>query len=643
LTLSRFNTSQTVGTQLVPNNPSVLKIQARFNEGIALHRKGFLVKAHEIFLQILKLESRHFQTLYMLGMIAGQSGDSAQAVKWIDKAIEICPNYASAYSNRGNALKDLKQHIAAVDSYDRAIALKPDHVDAYYNRGIALCELMQHQAAIDSFNKAIALKSDHADAYYNRSVALYELKQYQAAIDSCNKATALNPAHADAYYNRGNALNDLKQYQTAVDSYHMAIAIKPDYVAAHDDCGIALNELRQHQAAIDSYDKAIAIKPDFAEAYSNRAIALSQLGRYQEAIDNFDKAIAIKPDFAEAYSNRGITLSGLKQHHAAIDSYDRAIAIKPDFAEAHWNQCLCYLQMGDMERGWVKHEWRWKNEEMNPYERRRNFIQPLWLGVEPLEGKTILLHSEQGLGDTIQFCRYAKLVNDFGARVVLQVQRPLLNLLTGLEGVAELLAMDEKLPEFDFHCPLLSLPLAFKTTLGTIPASETYITSESDKVKQWKAKLGYTNKPRVGLVWSGSTGHRNDANRSIALSDFVKFMPNHVEYVSLQKELRDADRNTLKLHPEILHYEDEIGDFTDTAALCELMDVVISVDTSVAHLAGALGKPVWILLAFNADWRWLLDRDDSPWYPTARLYRQGALGDWEQLFRRVATDLGGVA
>jgi tetratricopeptide (TPR) repeat protein len=616
-----------------------MQTQARFNEGLALYRRGQLAQAQAIFQQILVLQPRHFDALYMLGMLAGQTGNSAQAVEWIDRAIEINPNYASAYSNRGNAFKDLKQHLAAIDSYDKAIAIRPDHVDAHYNRGIALYELKRHPAAIDSFNKAIAIRPDHADAHYNRGVALHELNQFQAAIDSYIRAIALKPDHAEAYYSRGMALNELRRYQAAIESYDQAIALKSDYVAAYDDRGIALSELKQYQAAVGSYDKAIAIDPDCAETYSNRAIALSQLRQYQAAIDSYDKAIAAKPDCAEAYSNRGITLSELKQHQAAIDSYEQALAIKPDFAEAHWNQGLCFLQMGDLERGWIKHEWRWKNEKIFPPESRREFKQALWLGTEPLQGRTILLHAEQGLGDTIQFCRYAKLVHRKGARVVLQVQHSLLALLTGLEGVTELLAMNEALPAFDLHCPLLSLPLAFKTSLATIPVADSYLTSDPGKVTKWRSKLGDPTRRRVGLVWSGNAAHRNDANRSIVLSDFLKFMPNHVEYVSLQKELRDADREALKSHAEILHCEDEIDDFTDSAALCELVDLVISVDTSVAHLAGALGKPVWILLPFNADWRWLLDRDDSPWYPCAKLYRQDFPGDWEHVFKRVAADL----
>ena len=591
------------------NPPAATQIQAKFSEGLALQRKGLLMRAEEIYKQVLLLQPRHFEALYMLGMLAGQAGNSAQAVEWIDKAIEVNPNYASAYSNRGNALKDLKQNLAAIDSYDKAIAIKPDHVDAYCNRGIALYELEQYQSAVDSFNKAIAINPDHTDAHYNRSIALYELKQFHAAIDSCNKAIALKPDHADAYYNRGIALYELKQFHAAIDSCNKAIALKPLHAEANHSCGKAFADLKQYQAAIDSYDKAIAIKPDYVDAYDNR----------------------------------GNALNDLKQHKAAIHSYGQALAIKPDAAEVHWNQSLCYLQIGDFENGWAKYEWRWQTKEIESFKNRRNFTQPLWLGVEPLQGKTILLHSEQGLGDTIQFCRYARLVSKLGARVILQVQPPLLTALTSLEGVTELLAMNQKPPASDFHTPLLSLPLAFKTTLDTIPASDSYITSDPPKLAQWRAKLGNAAKPRVGLVWSGNAKHRNDANRSIPLSVFINLLPDNFQYISLQKELRDQDRETLKLHPEILHYEGEVDDFTDTAALCELVDIVISVDTSVAHLAGAMGKPVWILLPFNADWRWLLDRDDSPWYPCAKLYRQEVRDDWKRVFMHLANDLERLA
>jgi len=327
----------------------------------------------------------------------------------------------------------------------------------------------------------------------------------------------------------------------------------------------------------------------------------------------------------------------LKQFDAAVTSFDKAIDLKPDFAEAYWNKSLTLLLTGDFDQGWRLYEWRWEREF--PTSPIRNFQQPLWLGNETLAGKTILLHAEQGLGDTIQFSRYASLVADLGAHVIMEVAKPLLGLFAGLAGVSRLIAKGSPLPVFDYHCPLLSLPLAFKTELGSIPFPQQYLHVDASRLEQWSQTLGEKTRPRVGLVWSGSTTLINDHNRSIPLSLLIPQLPPDYQYVSLQKEVRDNDRPILQASTDILHFGDELSDFSDTAALCELMDVVISVDTSVAHLSGALGRPTWVLLPFVPEWRWLLDRDDSPWYASMKLYRQNTAGDWDSVFARVRADL----
>ena len=294
------------------------------------------------------------------------------------------------------------------------------------------------------------------------------------------------------------------------------------------------------------------------------------------------------------------------------------------------------MSLQDFENGWELYEWRWKRENFTS--RKRNFSQPLWLGVESLANKTILLHAEQGLGDTIQFCRYIPLVKKLGARVLLEVPKPLMELLEDFEGVDELLEAGKKLPEFDYQCPLLSLPLSFKTELNAIPSPTPYLQSNAEKIMVWSQRLGAKSKHRIGLVWSGSTIHKNDSNRSLALADLINYLPQNFEYVSLQKEVRERDNEVLA-NSAIKNYSQQLIDFTDTAALCDLMDLVISVDTSVAHLAAALGKPTWILLPFISDWRWMLDREDSPWYESVKLYRQGEDREWEPVFERVARDL----
>ncbi len=318
-------------------------------------------------------------------------------------------------------------------------------------------------------------------------------------------------------------------------------------------------------------------------------------------------------------------------------SYRKALTIEPDYAPAHWNESLCRLLIGDFERGWKKYEWRWKCDQ--DLLATRNFSQPLWLGREDLTGKTILLHAEQGLGDTIQFARYAQAVAQKCAKVILEVQPSLRSLLSEISGAYKVLSRGEPLPEFDFHCPLLSLPLAFNTRLETIPATIPYLGARAAVVKRWEDNLGKRDVPRVGIVWSGLSTNVNDHNRSIALSRLAALAGPSVKLVSLQNEVRAEDEKALAANKQILHFGSELEDFSDTAALVSLMDLVVSVDTSVAHLAGALGKPVWILLPFAPDWRWLVDREDSPWYPTARLFRQPKIGDWDSVIDKVKQDL----
>ncbi|MDP3310931.1 MAG: tetratricopeptide repeat protein, partial [Polaromonas sp.] len=389
-----------------------------------------------------------------------------------------------------------------------------------------------------------------------------------------------------------------------------------------------------------SYDQALALQPDHAQAYNNRGAALRDLQQYQAALDSYERAIALKPDYADAYNNLGVALGDLGRHPEARASYERACDLQPDYAEAHWNLALGDLQVGHFERGWQAYEWRWKREALAPG-LLRSFPQPLWLGTESLEGKTILLHAEQGLGDTLQFSRYARLVAQRGARVILEVQPPLLRLLTGLDGVAQVLAQGSESPPFDCHCPLLSLPLAFKTTLSTMPPPLA-IEKNPDSMARWAARLGTGQRPRIGLVWSGNPGHNNDLHRSIALADLLGHLPSGPQYVSLQKDVRATDRATLEARSDILHVGDDLEDFTDTAALCELMDGVVSVDTSVAHLAGTLGRKLWLLLPFNPDWRWMLERTDSPWYPGAVLCRQPAIGDWDSVLSRLGQQISRI-
>jgi tetratricopeptide (TPR) repeat protein len=576
--------------------PSSAQIPAKFQQAVECLKKGQLATARALCAEILKHQPNHADALHVAGVIALQSNDPRRAAELIGKALAVNPGNAAAHCNRASALQALNEWEAALDSYNAAIVHEPRFAEAYFNRGIVLHLLKRPDDAVASHSRAIALKSDFAAAYFHRGIALQELRQSEAALAS----------------------------------YNQAIGVKPDYAEAHLNRGVVLRDLDRLEAALASYDQAIAINPRFAAAYSNRGNVQRQLGRWNAALASFDAAIAIEPDRAEAHCNRGNLLNELNRLDEAVASYDRAIAINGQYVEAHCNKAVAHLLAGDFAHGWVNYEWRRKRHP-------RRFAQPLWQGKKSIAGKTILIYSEQGYGDTLQFCRYIPRVAALGAQVIFEAEEPLMGLMATLPGVSQLVAKGNALPAFDCHCPLLTLPFAFNTTLETIPAPTRYLRADAAKVERWRAKLGDETMPRVGLVWAGSTVRNN--NRSIALAHWVSHLPAGFEYVSLQKEVPPEDQTLLRDHPQIVGVAQELNDFGDTAALCECMDLVISIDTSVAHLCGALGKRTWVLLPFNPDWRWLLHRDDSPWYPSATLYRQATLGDWSGVYARIHEDL----
>lgn len=568
---------------------------------------------------------------------AFQRGETAEADRLCRLLLDVQPDYFDALFLAGLIAEQAGRPEQAVEFLSKAVAVNPGVAEAFYNRGVALGRASRHEEAVESYERAIALKADYADAYFNRGVALAELGRPAQAVESYDRAIALNPGYAEVYNNRGIALDHLQQYDDALASYDRAIALRPDYARAHNNRGVALSRLQRYADAATSYERAVALKPDFVDAFTNLGIALSELKRPAEALRNYERAIALNPRYAEAFYNRGNALRDLNRHAEAIESYERALSLKPDHAAAHWNLADCSLLLGDFKRGWQEYEWRWKLDKRDDL--IRNFRQPLWLGDASLEGRTILLHSELGLGDTLQFCRYATEVAALGATVVLEVQPTLLSLLANVEGVALAVPRGAPLPAFDYHCPLMSLPLAFKTDLTNVPARVPYLRSDAERVAFWRQKLGVVDKPRIGVVWSGSMALRND-RRSMALKEMLPLMGAWAQWISLQKEVRDSDAAALASRADLRDAGAELNDFADTAALIELMDLVVTVDTSVAHVAGAMGKPLWILLPFNPhDWRWMLDREDSIWYPTARVFRQPADGDWSSVIGRVNGEL----
>jgi tetratricopeptide (TPR) repeat protein len=610
-------------------------LNSLFNSGWLQHQQGKLPEAQAIYEEVLSKQPTHSEALHLLGIIALDSSNPTLAIDLIAKSIESLPDNAAAYASLGKALKAIDQPDEAINCYNTAISLRPNFAEVYYNKANLLQFLNRLDEAVISYDLAIEHHPQNAGAYCNKGQALFKLGRLQDAIDSYDSAISLKNDHSDAYLGRGLAQLGLRNFEKAVKDYDKSIEINSSLPEAYFNRAIALQNLKRFEAAIESYDRSIDLKIDFAQAYLNRGVLEKEMGDLDKAIISYKHALKIQGNYADAYANLGMALKELGHFVEASINLDKAIELNKGHAEAITAKSLALLLEGNYEEGWPLFEWRWKKVKLT------NSIPPscpLWLGEDSLLDKTILLRSEQGLGDTIQFCRYAKLVKSLGAKVILEAPKALLELLRQLDYVDQVIEQGSKVPHIDYYCPLLSLPLAFKTNIASIPTPFKYLDSHPQKLAQWSETLGSKKKLRVGLVWSGNKQHGNDRNRSISLAKIIQYLPENIEFICLQKEVREEDKATLSLS-SIQNFDVKLLDFLDTAALCDLMDIVVSVDTSVAHLAASLGKPTWVLLPYVPDWRWLRNTDASPWYDSVKLYRQNERRSWDDVFDRVRSDL----
>jgi len=626
--------------------------------------------AEEHCRQALLRDPKHADSLHLLGLIRATANQLSQAVDYMAEAIRSNPNVPDYFFNLGTLLQRLDRLEEALKSYDLALKLKPDFVEVWIKLGDLLRRQKRYHEALLTYDHAAAIDARHAEAINKSGLLLLELEQFEQALARFDLLLTRQPARAEVLDHRAVCLSRLRRWEEAAASYRRslqiapespdthnslgailvelhdndearrhflnAIKIKPDFVAALNNLGIALVNLKRFDEALSIFNRALFASTDIAEILCNKAGALRGLGRFDEALACYDRAIALKPDYVQAHVNRGTCLDDMMRASEALASYHHAIELQPGYAEAHWNIAVNRLRAGDFRTGWHAAEWRWKCPALRLGERM--FEQPLWLGNEPIDGKSLLLHSDQGLGDALQFCRYVPLAAARGAKIILEVQPALRGLLSRLTGVSQVISRGEAVPAFDCHCSLGSLPLAFGTTLDTIPSAVPYLPAGDDG-RGWTGQLGSTGKPRVGLVWSGNPNHSNDQNRSLSLEVLLPLFDLEAQFVSLQKDIRPEDRITLRERGDIPDLGCELDSFAETAALLEHLDLVITVDTSMAHLAGGLGRPVWILLPYVPDWRWLQYRDDTPWYPTARLFRQSETREYASVIGRVRRDL----
>ncbi|MCD6561075.1 MAG: tetratricopeptide repeat protein [Deltaproteobacteria bacterium] len=618
-------------------NPADYK--ACYNMGAAFHQLGRLKPALACFQKVIILDPDFVQAYHNSGIISQQLGNITRAIEYYKKALHLDPNRVESNYNMGNALQELGALQEAVFYYQKAITLKPDYVEACYDAGNVFLAQRKFNESISCFLKALKLRPDLAEPYNNMGKAYIGQKKINSAISCFQKAIQLRHDFAEAYYNLGDVMQAQDNPDAAIKYYEQAVRFRPNFLEAYNNLGNALRSKGSLEEAVQNYKQVVRIKPDLAEGYYNLGSTLRLQEEYERAIENLAIAIKLKPDYAEAYNNLALTLKNQGDIDGAIKNFTLAISFKPGLAVAHWNRSFTYLLNEDFKRGFEDYEWRFKTDKWKtiyPY----RYDVSRWDGTAALD-KTILIHDEQGLGDTIQFVRYIPMVKSMCGTVILETRKSLINLLQGFPGIDKLVerSSDGKPPVvFDLYVPLLTLPLIFKTKLKTIPANVPYLHADPKKAGCRRNRLGTGYK--VGIVWAGRPQHLNDRNRSCTLKQFLPLaeIPG-IRLYGLQKGELKGKSEEISQRAGLINLGDRFEDFSDTAGAIENLDLVISVDTSVAHLAGAMGKPIWVLLPFIPDWRWMMGRKDSPWYPTMRLFRQERPGDWDSVFRRVTEEL----
>lgn len=583
-----------------------------------------------------------------LGAALEAVGREREALECFERAIALDPNLAAAHHNRALLLARIGQHERALHSYDRALALQPHHAALHTNRGNTLKELGRLQDAVQSYSLALAIEPGNPETLHNRAVAHSLLGQHSEALRDYDVLFAQGKDSAPDLVGRGAALVALGRYSEALAPLERATEILPGEAEAHIQRGVVLLNLERNVEAVESFERALAIRPDVPEVLNNRGVALTATGRLSEALETFIRA-SVLSGTADIRTNMGIVLKSLGRHREAAASFGRALDLKPHDPAAKFALAFLYLTLGNFNLGWPLYEARFDVPALgNP---ARHFSVPRWNGTEPLAGKTLLVYAEQGLGDVIQFCRYLRLLEARGATVVFEVMPSLKALLRTLPGAIHIVGRGEPLPPVDYYCPLLSLPLAFKTQLDTIPGETSYLAAEPDRVARWARRLRAVPGLRVGIAWQGNLAVEKliwARGRSMPLAALepLAHLPG-VSLVALQKAPGLEQLRNVPFADRIIDLSADLDPgadaFLDTAAVMKGLDLVISSDTSIVHLAGALGRPVWTALALSPEWRWLLERSDSPWYPSMRLFRQTKDGDWGAVVTAVVEALRPLA
>jgi len=601
-------------------------INHALKQAVDAHKAGHLQKAHQLYAAILKVQPKHPDANHNMGLLTVGDGKIELALPFFKFALKANPNNAQFWYSHIVALIKLERLKDAKVLLDRA-----------KSKGIKGADFDHLEQKLNNANKTLATKPDNAVIYYNMGISLQMQSKLEEAIEAYNKALSIKPDYADAYYNMGIILKDQDKLEEAIKAYNKALTIKPDYADAYYNMGIILQDQGKLEEAIEVYNKVLSIKPDYASAYYNMGNTLKDQGKLKEAIKAYNKALSIKPDFAIAYSNMGNALQGQGKLKEAIKAHNKALTIKPDYAEAHHNLSLALLSNGRLKEGLEEYEWRLRKKKQTVASARANFI---WDGKQSLNNKRFVAYEEQGLGDIIQFCRYLPFLEQKGADVTFKVRPALHALLQTLDSDITFSTTYPDETQIDFEAPLMSLPHLFKTHLDTIPSTNPYLYADHNRTKTWGERLR-TDRFKIGICWQGSKT-KVDVGRSFPLSLFkgISKAPD-VELISLHKGEGERQIDGISFDLTTLGADFDSGDdaFIDTAAVMMNCDLIITSDTAVAHLAGALGCQTWVALKHVPDWRWMLDRSDSPWYSTMTLYRQKTPGDWAYVFDAINRNL----
>ena len=590
----------------VSNEAGASPIAVLHETAIQHMRAGRHLDAQLCCRRILELDAGHLDTLQLMGLLSLQARQYDAAIEWVGRANQRDP-MADYLLSLGTALEQQGLHQEALKAFATAARQKPDDAECWTRLANILAFLQRPTEAISSLEEALRLSPFYWPAVYSYAIVLFSLERFEDALVTLNRFDKRQPDHAPAIQARAWALYNLNRLEEALSEGRRAQVLAPENADISYIIGLVLQKLARHEEALEQFNRAVSLKPDYVDALHNKASELTELQRFDEAMEVYRR---------------------IKQ----IDPYN---------AKADWNASFIQLLRGDFKVGWQSREARWQMPTLPGTAKYPRFDKPMWRGERDIADKTILVCADEGLGDTIQFVRYVPMLAALGARVILLPQEPLYPLLSGLPGLSQCLPnMKGGLPAFDLHCPIMRLPWAFGTTLESIPASPSYLPRPADaRVRAWEDRLGVRDKLRIGLVWSGNAAQGKDHSRSISLRTLSRIIVPGATFVSLQKDPRPQDQAVLRERTDIIDLSEHFTDFAETAALIACLDLVITVCTSVAHLAAAQGCPTWVLLSAVPDWRWLLDRDDSPWYPSARLFRQTSAGDYEGVVDRMRAEL----